>query len=174
MNYFILTAGTIVLILFSWFLSVKHKRYHGIPRFFVFESVLILLLLNGRYWFTEPFTGLHLLSWLLLIFSLYPVISGYLLLKSKGSPDSNFENTSILVSSGIYKHIRHPLYLSIFLFGMGVMLKKPGNLQLVLGFLVAVSVYITAKTEEGEMIEKFGDEYRDYMKHTKMFIPGII
>ncbi|HLN21997.1 MAG TPA: isoprenylcysteine carboxylmethyltransferase family protein [Bacteroidales bacterium] len=174
MNYFALSAGTILIILFSWFLSIKHKRYHGIPRFFAFESVLILFLLNYKYWFSDPFSPGHILSWILLISSIYPVTAGYILLKKKGKPDSNFENTSILVTSGIYSKIRHPLYLSVFLFGAGVVLKQPGTIQLILGIILTVSVFITAKTEEGEMISRFGDEYRSYMKHTRMFIPGIL
>jgi protein-S-isoprenylcysteine O-methyltransferase Ste14 len=102
------------------------------------------------------------------------VIAGYLLLKRKGKPDSNFENTSLLVKSGIYGYIRHPLYLSIFLLGTGVMLKDPEPVQLVLGGINLIAVYITARIEENEMIAKFGDNYRLYMTETKMFIPFII
>jgi protein-S-isoprenylcysteine O-methyltransferase Ste14 len=96
------------------------------------------------------------------------------LLKRKGKPDSNFENTSLLVKSGIYGYIRHPLYLSIFLLGTGVMLKDPEPVQLVLGGINLIAVYITARIEENEMIAKFGDNYRLYMTETKMFIPFII
>jgi protein-S-isoprenylcysteine O-methyltransferase Ste14 len=106
-----------------------------------------------------------------LLFSIYPVVTGYILLKRKGKPTVNFENTSVLVRSGIYRYIRHPLYLSIFLFGTGVMLKDPGPLQILLGVINLIAVYITARIEEGEMSAKFGNEYMDYMKETKMFIP---
>ena len=116
----------------------------------------------------------QILSWILLTFSAYIVITGYLTLKRKGKPDSNFENTSVLVKSGIYGYIRHPLYLSVFLLGTGVMLKQPGTIQLLLGFINLVAVYITARIEEKEMISKFGEEYRDYMKETKMFIPFLL
>ena len=174
MNYYILSAGTVFIILFSWFLSIKYKRYHGIARFFAFESVFILVLLNYMVWFINPFSPLQLISWVLLILSIYAVTAGYLLLKSKGKPDSNFENTSLLVKSGIYGYIRHPLYLSVFLFGTGVMLKNPEPAQLILGVINLVAVYITARIEENEMITKFGDDYRAYMKETKMFIPFVL
>jgi protein-S-isoprenylcysteine O-methyltransferase Ste14 len=78
------------------------------------------------------------------------------------------------VKSGIYGYIRHPLYLSIFLLGTGVMLKNPEPVQLVLGGINLIAVYITARIEENEMIAKFGDNYRLYMTETKMFIPFII
>jgi len=174
MNYIALLTGTVLIILFSWFLSIKYKRYHGIARFFAFESVYILVLLNIRIWFVNPFSPFQITSWILLILSIYVVATGYLLLKKKGKPDSNFENTSLLVKSGIYGYIRHPLYLSIFLLGTGVMLKNPAPFQLILGVINLIAVYITARIEEREMIAKFGDDYKAYMRETKMFIPFIL
>ena len=171
---FVFLSGTIFIVLFSWFLSIKYKRYHGIARFFAFESVLILVLLNYKVWFTEPFSFHQIISWILLILSAYIAIDGYLTLKRKGKPDSNFENTSLLVKSGLYGYIRHPLYLSIFLLGTGVMLKQIGMLQLGLGAVNLVAIYITARIEEREMIAKFGEEYKGYMKETRMFIPFVL
>jgi hypothetical protein len=46
MNIPALLIGSIVILFFSWFYSIKKKRYHGIPRFFAFESIYILILLN--------------------------------------------------------------------------------------------------------------------------------
>lgn len=174
MNLPTVITGTIFIILFSWFLSIKYKRYHGIARFFAFESVFILVLLNYKAWFNDPFSLLQIVSWILLILSIYVVITGYLLLKRDGKPDSNFENTSVLVKSGIYGYIRHPLYLSIFLLGTGIVLKNPGLLQLLLGIINLIAIYITARIEENEMISKFGKDYKAYMTETKMFIPFIL
>src|SRR5450759_4796448 len=174
MNYIALIIGTVLIILFSWFLSIKYKRYHGIARFFAFESVFILVLLNLKVWFTNPFSLMQIISWILLILSAYFVITGYFLLKRKGKPDSNFENTSVLVKSGIYGYIRHPLYLSIFLLSIGVMLKDTGPVQIALGVINLIVIWVTARIEEKEMIAKFGDDYRVYMKETKMFIPFVV
>jgi protein-S-isoprenylcysteine O-methyltransferase Ste14 len=171
MNIITVGIGTTIIILFSWFLSIKHKRYHGIARFFAFESIFIMVTLNIRIWFHNPFSVNQIISWILLIFSLYPAIAGYVLLKRIGKPTANFENTSILVKTGLYKYIRHPLYLSVFLFGTGVMMKDPGILQLLLGTVNLIAICITARMEEKEMIARFGEEYCNYMKETKMFIP---
>jgi len=174
MNIYSLLTGTVVIIIVSWFLSIKHKRYHGIARFFAFESIYILFLLNYRVWFHDPFSLTQIASWILLVFSIYPVTAGYILLKRIGKPDSNFENTSVLVKSGIYGFIRHPLYLSVFMLGTGIMLKDTSSYQLILGTVNMVAIILTALIEEKEMIARFGDSYRDYMKETKMFIPNII
>ena len=174
MNYTILIIGTILIILFSWFLSIKQGRYHGIARFFSFESIFILVLLNHNIWFKNPFSSLQIISWLLLLLSLYIAVAGFLLLKKLGKPDANFENTSVLVKESLYKFIRHPLYLSLFLLGTGAMIKDPGLYQLITGFVNLIALFFTAKIEEKEMIARFGKEYQIYMKETRMFIPLII
>jgi protein-S-isoprenylcysteine O-methyltransferase Ste14 len=174
-NYYALVIGTIIILFISWFISVKYKRYHGIARFFSFESIFILLLLNIRIWFKNPFSLHQIISWILLILSAYAVVSGYLLLKTKGKPeDNNFENTSNLVKAGIYGYIRHPLYLSLFLLGTGIVLKDPGYVQISFGIINLIAIYFTARIEEKEMIAKFGNEYMRYMKETKMFLPFIV
>jgi protein-S-isoprenylcysteine O-methyltransferase Ste14 len=173
MNIYVISAGTVLIILVSWFLSIKHGRYHGIARFFAFEGIFILILLNYRFWFKDPFSPVQLISWVILILSIYPVTAGFLLLKRVGKPDSNFENTSVLVKTGIYGYIRHPLYLSVFMLGTGIMLKDPGTIQLFLGTVNMLAVIITALMEEKEMIAKFGVAYHEYMKVTKMFIPFV-
>jgi protein-S-isoprenylcysteine O-methyltransferase Ste14 len=174
MNYYLLGSGTLIIILFSWFLSIKYKRYHGIARFFAFESVFIMVMLNSHVWFRSPFSIMQIFSWISLILSAWAAISGYLTLRREGKAEINFENTSVLVKSGLYKYIRHPLYLSIFLFGTGVLLKQPGKLQLVLGIVNLIAICLTARIEEYEMIAKFGDDYKNYMKETRMFIPFVV
>jgi protein-S-isoprenylcysteine O-methyltransferase Ste14 len=174
MSLFILIPGTLLIMVFSWLLSIRHKRYHGIARFFSFESIFLIVLLNVKIWFREPFSILQIISWIFLISSIYFAVAGFILLKRVGKPDSNFENTSVLVKEGLYKYIRHPLYLSLVMVGTGAMLKDPGFQQLVLGGINLFALWLTARIEEREMMSRFGGEYAQYMKETKMFIPFII
>lgn len=174
MNIIALSSGTIIIAVFSWFFSIRDKRYHGITRFFSFESIFLLVLLNYKVWFKDPFSVTQIISWFFLIASIYPGIAGYFLLKRKGKSQDSFENTTQLVTSGVYKFIRHPLYCSLLLLGTGVTFKDPGTFQLVLGAVNIAAIWFTARTEEGEMIARFGDQYRQYMKTTRMFIPGIL
>jgi protein-S-isoprenylcysteine O-methyltransferase Ste14 len=169
--YVVFAAGTTFIILISWFLSIKYKRYHGIARFFSFESIFLLVLLNLETWFLDPFSPRQILSWIFLFLSAYIALAGFLTLKTRGRPGDTFENTALLVRSGLYSYIRHPLYLSLLLLGTGAMLKNPGTLQVTLGIINLLSIYITARVEEKEMIARFGDEYRIYMKESKMFVP---
>jgi protein-S-isoprenylcysteine O-methyltransferase Ste14 len=42
-----------------------------------------------------------------------------------------------------------------------------------LALVSLLALYATAKIEEKEMAARFGAQYEDYMKTTKMFIPGV-
>ena len=174
MNYIVLTSGTVILVFLSWLISIKDKRYHGIARFFSFESIFLLFLLNWRLWFRDPLSWNQIIAWILLFSSIYPVVAGYILLKRKGKSEKSLENTTILIKSGIYLYIRHPLYCSLLLLGTGIMFKDPGTLQLIAGAVNIIALFFTAKIEEKEMLVRFGDQYVDYMKETKMFIPYIV
>lgn len=163
-----------LIIAFSWFFSIKEKRYHGIARFFAFESIFILLLWNLPIWFRDALSWHQIISWILLLGSIYPGLAGYLLLKRKGSSEVSFENTTVLVKSGIYRYIRHPLYCSLLLLGTGIMFKDPGLFQIIFGIVNAIAVFLTARIEEKEMISRFGNNYIEYMGETRMFIPWIL
>lgn len=76
-----------------------------------------------------------------------------------------------LVTSGPYRWVRHPLYTvgaSLFIaFGM-----MADNWFIVaLGILTFILMAIRTPKEEANLIEKFGDEYREYMQHTGRFFP---
>lgn len=174
MNLTTVIIGTAAILTFSWFYSVKHGRNHGIPRFFAFESIFILVLINIPIWFRDPFSVKQIISWILLILSAYYGIAGFYLLSRHGRAGRNIEETTVLVKKGVYRYIRHPLYFSLLLLGTGVMMKDPSTVQIILGIVNFAALWFTARMEEKEMIAKFGDAYTQYMTETKMFIPFII
>jgi len=173
-NLLALTIGSSAIIIFSWFYSLRSKRYHGITRFFSFEAIFILFLLNYSMWFKNPFSVAQVFSWIALCASAYAGLAGFITLGKHGKSEGDFENTTVLVKKGIYRFIRHPLYCSLFLLGTGIMLKDPQPIQIILGIINLISVWFTAKIEEKEMLSRFGEEYSEYMRETKMFIPIII
>lgn len=81
----------------------------------------------------------------------------------------------VLVKTGVYRLVRHPMYTSFFLLGLAQLLLLPNWLAgaagpVGAGMLFAFRVF----REERMMIECFGDEYRSYMVRTKRIIPWII
>ena len=169
----ILLGLTAANVWFNWWISVREKRYHGIFRFICFECIIILVLFNYPLWFIDVLSPRQLVSWLLLALSVIVAGVGFALFYSRGKPEDRMEKTTELITSGIYRYIRHPLYLSLILAGFGAMMKDPGWLQIILSLLNLVALVITARVEEKEMISKFGLAYREYMKKSKMFFPYV-
>jgi protein-S-isoprenylcysteine O-methyltransferase Ste14 len=159
--------------------SLRDPRSHGFFRFFAFESILGLILLNIEHWYRNPFSTHQIVSWLLLFPSLFLAVHGFYLLRVIGKPkrriektaNLEFENTTTLVIVGTYKYIRHPLYSSLLLLGWGVFFKNLSLLSSILALITSAFLIATAKVEEAENLEKFGPHYAVYMKATKMFIP---
>src|SRR5512143_642652 len=65
-------------------LSAPHS--HGFYRFFAWEAILALILLNISNWFEDPFSLHQIISWLLLAFSIILVVNGARLLSKIGKP----------------------------------------------------------------------------------------
>ena len=170
--------ASIVVTAFSW-RSLGNPRCHGFYRFFAFEAILVILVLNVPFWLKKPFSAVQLASWLLLAFSIVFVVQGIYWLRKRGgsaqrtgSPETfAFENTANLVSEGIYKYIRHPLYSSLLLLAWGAFLKHITIAGGISAIVATAALVVTAKMDERECFDIFGPAYAAYMKQSKMFIP---
>jgi protein-S-isoprenylcysteine O-methyltransferase Ste14 len=171
-------AASVGVIWVSW-PSLRDYRSHGFYRFFAWEAILILIISNINYWISEPFSLHQIISWLLLVCSLFLVIQSVHLLRVVGKPDRDrvdpslvgFEKTTELVTIGAYRYIRHPLYGSLLFLAWGAFFKHPSYWAVFWALAATFFLTVTAKIEEAENIRFFGDTYRDYMKQSKMFIP---
>jgi protein-S-isoprenylcysteine O-methyltransferase Ste14 len=90
---------------------------------------------------------------------------------------SNLEDSQILpeqslVTSGVYRYVRHPIYMGDLLLLLGLELAL--NSWLVLGVAApAIVVAAQARKEEAILARSFGG-YETYRKQTKMFIPFLL
>jgi protein-S-isoprenylcysteine O-methyltransferase Ste14 len=183
MTSFLVFAGlSILLAAISW-RSLRARGSHGFYRFFAWEAILGLIVINIPYWFKDPFSWHQVLSWFFLTVSLVPLPLGIYGLRARGKPSREregdlsllaFEKTTSLVTTGIYRYIRHPLYSSLLLLTWGVLFKSLSWITIPLGIAATGFLAATAWADERECIAFFGEEYRVYMQNTKMFIPFII
>jgi len=176
--FVVVSAGIVWL---SW-RSLKDSHSHGFYRFFAFELLCALILLNVPVWFRDPLSTRQMASWFIGAVSIALAIEGFRLLRAIGRPSPaaqrdrnlNLENTTKLVTVGAYRFVRHPLYASLLALAWCAYLKNPlsvASLLLTLsasGFLTA-----TAVVEERENLRHFGEPYAVYMKRTRRFVPFV-
>jgi protein-S-isoprenylcysteine O-methyltransferase Ste14 len=168
--FFIIISGVIIWISIP---SLRQPGSHGFYRFFAWEIILGMFILNLHGWFENPFAWHQVISWILLFFSLIAVIYGIILLRFFGKPTDPLEATTRLVVKGIYRFIRHPLYASLLYLAWGLFFKSPSLLDGCLVFVCTAFLYATSRADEAESLAKFGEEYAIYMKKTKKFIPFV-
>lgn len=79
--------------------------------------------------------------------------------------------TKELVTSGPYRYVRHPMYVSMYilLFGLGLIFFSGLWFMIMLAFIPVW--YIDCLLEEMQMTDLWGQKYRDYKRRTGMFIP---
>ncbi|UCE05095.1 MAG: isoprenylcysteine carboxylmethyltransferase family protein, partial [bacterium] len=162
--------------------SLRAVQSHGFYRFFAWEIILIMFAVNIRYWIKDPFSIRQIIAWTLLIISLILIFQGVQLFRQKGGIDQDrndpslvgIEKTTELVKTGVYGYIRHPFYSSLLFLAWGIFFKQITWITLLLGITATMFLIITAKKEETENIEYFGEAYREYMQNTKMFIPFVL
>lgn len=169
------------LIYLSWRTLFSFKS-HGFYRFFSWECIVWLFVNNYPFWFNHPLSIKQILSWSFLFFSIYLVVAGTTRLKKAGKPNQSrnekalyaFEKTSELIDTGIYKYIRHPLYSSLLFLTWGIFLKNTTDSLFVVAIFSTAFLYVTARLDEKECIQYFGDPYCEYMRRSKRFIPFLI
>jgi protein-S-isoprenylcysteine O-methyltransferase Ste14 len=79
-----------------------------------------------------------------------------------------------LVTQGIYRWVRHPMYMALLIYSLGQALVVPNWLAgPSYGFAMILFLALRVGREERMMLEEFGKDYETYMATTKRVIPGV-
>lgn len=79
---------------------------------------------------------------------------------------------SELITFGMYKFSRHPIYTGLILFTFGYAFYKVSFLKLVIALILLFLFYFKTKYEEQQLHQKFSD-YKEYQKKVNRFFPKI-
>jgi protein-S-isoprenylcysteine O-methyltransferase Ste14 len=162
--------------------SLRNFHLHGFYRFFAWEAALALLLLNIDQVVYGASNIPQTIAYLCLGISLLLAAHGFVVLRKVGKPDTKrtdpallwVEKTTVLVTVGAYKYIRHPLYCSFLFLTWSVFFLLPSWRGFGLAFTATFSLVLAARMEEIENLRYFGAAYAVYMKQTKRFIPFVL
>lgn len=135
---------------------------------------IILYLLSPPWWTWTHLPLGEYVQWIGIIVSILPIF--YLIwvhrhLDNQWSIALEIQEDHKLITTGPYKRVRHPMYLGIFVYTVGLCLI---SLDVLVILFFAFSIWFNYRRipmEEQMMIDQFGDEYLKYMKKTGRFIP---
>ena len=101
------------------------------------------------------FSFIHILSNVL-------IVGGLVLLSSAWNTLYKSSRKGILATAGAYRYIRHPQYLAFILVIIGFLLQWPTLITLIMAPVLVVRYIFLARSEEREMLKKFGPIYENY------------
>jgi len=80
-----------------------------------------------------------------------------------------------LVTRGIFRHIRHPMYSAHWLWGIAQALLIHNWIAGLASLVIIIPLYVLrVRREEQMMLEQFGEEYRTYMSQTGRIFPRLL
>lgn len=127
--------------------------------------------LSGAFFYVNIFV--ILLAAAMIVTAAILNILGRLQLKGNWANQISIYEGHTLVTGGVYKAVRHPLYTAIILMLFGGCLAYKNLLCAALtAFVFIPSMYYRAKQEENLLREEFA-EYEGYIKNTGMFFPKL-
>ena len=111
---------------------------------------------------------------LLLACALFIFVRAHLDLKSNWSPTLEIFAGHTLVTTGIYAHIRHPMYASQWIWAIAQILLLQNWLAGPINLIIFIPFYLLrVRAEEKMLLDTFGDQYRKYRQNTGDVIPKL-
>lgn len=128
------------------------------------------------YLFTIRISDLEFSVWMSysgLILTIVGIIIAFLALfqiRHSLSPFPSPLPSARLITSGVFRYIRHPIYSGILLAGLGYALYSGSLYRILITVLLYVLFYFKSRYEEKLLVEKFS-EYQEYKDKTGRFWP---
>ena len=151
---------------------MKKAQHKIIPPVYFFLTILVMAALH--YWFPlyqllhPPFsysgTLLVLAGFIIVLWSAF-------LFNRAGTPIRPFEESTQLVSAGMYRFTRNPMYLGMVLILMGIAILL-GSLSpfILIPFFIYLIQSVFIVHEESMLEERFGDEYRAFKRKVRRWL----
>ncbi len=141
----------------------------------IFFTLLTLELILGEagMWTRANIPWLQIVGYILYIPSAFLVFGSMIHLKHKGKSKAGSafapHGTTIVVDTGIYGIIRHPMWLGMTIWSIALALLSQSILSIVLSTVAVVCFRMGAIKEDEFNIKEFGDAYREYTRKVPMW-----
>lgn len=143
-----------------------------LPPTYLFTAIVVMVLLHFL------FPGVEVVSYPMRLLGCAPLLVGIILnlmadkaFKQNHTTVKPFEESTSLITTGVFRFSRHPMYLGmvLILVGIALLLGSLIPFLVILAFVVLMDV-IFIRTEERMMADKFGDTWKKYQENVRRWI----
>lgn len=163
-------------------MAISESRKGVLECLLLFLMTLGVIVLPGTYLLT-PFLSFadHRFHWWMLVGGIVFLLATFWLFRrahvdlgTNWSVTLELREDHALVTGGVYRSIRHPMYSAIFLYGIAQLLLL-ANWMAGPACLIAFVLMFAGRlgAEERMMHDRFGAAYEEYAARTKRLIPGV-
>ncbi|HUT98748.1 MAG TPA: isoprenylcysteine carboxylmethyltransferase family protein [bacterium] len=136
----------------------------------IFVHAAFFLVVGGQIalvFILEPHWNVSWLRWVGYAMWGLSVVLGWLpifIFRRRGGVEKgeSYTSTQRMVTTGLYAVVRHPQFLALILLGVAAALLTPHWATIAGAAVISVTIYIVMLSSDRRLVEKFGDEYRDY------------
>lgn len=139
--------------------------------FIIIQFIIIALyfiFIEGKSQLINNYIGYFLVAFF--VVGLIILILGILSLNDNLTPLPKPKKNNSLISFGIYKYIRHPVYTGLIMSSFAYAFYSFSFLHIILSIFLTITFYFKSKLEEKYLLN-FHEEYEEYMQKTGRFFP---
>ena len=176
-------ATFIVIIIAAILPSLKNKAkisdarkqdvFFQVPGLILLIAILIVSFGNLNFPLYTIQSPLNIIGIMMFIIGLIISISAQVTITRNYSWTLEIREGHTLVENGLYKYMRHPLYLGTFIRVIAIPIYASSLPGFLLGLLAIPVLNYRIRLEEKMLIEEFGEEYNRYKEHTLKLFPFI-
>ncbi|MEI6648437.1 MAG: isoprenylcysteine carboxylmethyltransferase family protein [Actinomycetes bacterium] len=139
------------------------------PLFVIGQFILIVLLIVSPS-IRNVAPGMKLLGFVIQIAGLLLVIVGGINLRKSLTANPEPRKGGTFVVTGLYKWVRHPMYLGLIVFGIGITIQRESILAEIETLFLAILLHFKRLYEDQLLLEKY-PEAAEYQQRVGAFIP---
>jgi protein-S-isoprenylcysteine O-methyltransferase Ste14 len=141
---------------------------------------LIILIVFAGFWLSDMFLeysnfiNKYIPLWVKLpVGIILLMIAAYLAKTGMTTVFGKNAQTVGVIRNGVFRFVRHPIYLSEIIFYLGLLLMNLSLAATLVWVAGILFLHLISRFEEKLLLERYGEEYRQYMKEVPMWIPRL-
>ncbi len=141
--------------------------------------VIVQFLLFTAYLFEINFLNLEFPEWFrvtcfpFMVLGLVLILLSFFQLGNSLSPFPSPLKRASLITSGVYKYVRHPIYSGILVLLFSIALYKASEYKFLISIFLLILFHFKTIYEESKLLSKF-PKYKEYRQVTGKFFPKFI